>query len=241
MKSTEPVRVGIIIPSSNRMVEQDMVPWFPADVQPHIARLRMTGPHAKPLAELLPQITEAAATLNDARCAAIVFHCTGNSMQAGATGEEQIRAALERGTTGHVTTTATAACNALHAVGARRIVLFTPSDDAVTTSEADYLRAAGFDVIATHGLNLGGSDEFCRAPSSFWYETVVKARRETDAYFLSCANIAAFDVIDALERTLERPIVTSNQAVLWEASRRAGSTARVERLGSLFSSAVAAR
>jgi maleate isomerase len=237
---TEPARAGIIIPSSNRQVEQEMIRWFPAGVQPHVARLRMTGPHAKSLDALLPHVTEAAATLNDARCGVVIFHCTGNSMSAGPAGEEQIRAALARGTTASVATTATAVCNALHAVGARRIVLFTPADAATTSSEADYLRASGFDVVASHGLDLGGSDEFCRAPSSFWYETVVKARQETDAYFMSCANIACFDVIDALEKTLGRPVVTSNQAVLWEAVRRSGSAATVDRLGSLCAAVPAA-
>ena len=231
---SQPARAGIIIPSSNRQAEQEMIRWFPAAVQPHVARLRMTGPHARPLDALLPAVTEAAATLDDARCGVVIFHCTGNSMQAGPAGEERIRTALARGTTAPVATTATAVCNALHAVGARRIVLFTPSDAATTSSEADYLAASGFEVVASHGLDLGGSDEFCRAPSSFWYDTVVKARRETDAYFLSCANIACFDVVDALEKTLDRPIVTSNQAVLWEAVRRSGFTATVDRLGSLL-------
>ena len=36
-------RIGLIIPSSNRMVEQEMVRFAPAGVQMHIARLRMTS------------------------------------------------------------------------------------------------------------------------------------------------------------------------------------------------------
>jgi maleate isomerase len=235
----EPARVGIIIPSSNRMVEQEVVRYFPRDVQSHIMRLRMTMSHHRPLPELLPRVTEAAATLADARCGVVIFHCTGNAMQGGLAGEAQLREALSAGTgtSAQVATTATAVCNALRAVSARRIVLFTPSSEATTTSEADYLRAAGFEVVATHALALGGSDEFCRAPSSFWYDTVVKARQDTDAYFVSCANIACFDIIDRLERTVGRPVVTSNQAVLWEAVRRARSQAKIERLGALFTAA----
>lgn len=230
----QPARAGLIIPSSNRQVEQEMVRWFPREVQPHIARLRMTGPHHRPLPELLPRVTDAAASLNDARCSAIVFHCTGNSMQAGRAGEAQIRAALAAGTTASVATTATAVCNALQAVGARRVVLFTPSDAGTTDSEAAYLEESGFTIVASHGMNLGGSDAFCSTPSSFWYETVRNARQETDVYFMSCANIACFDVIERLERELGRPVVTSNQAVLWEAVRRCGYSGKVERLGSLF-------
>ena len=37
------MRVGLIIPSSNRMVEQEMVPAYPEGVCAHVTRLRMTG------------------------------------------------------------------------------------------------------------------------------------------------------------------------------------------------------
>jgi maleate isomerase len=230
----EPLRAGVIIPSSNRQVEQEMLRWFPADVHPHTARLRMTGPHHRPLDQQLPHITEAAATLADARCAAIAFHCTGTAMEEGPAGEARIRAALAAGTGAAVTTTAHAVEQALHAVGARRVALFTPADAETTGHEADFLRAQGFDVVAIHALNLGGSDEFCRTPSSFWLETVVHERCDTDAYFVSCANIACFDVIAPLERELDRPVITSNQAVLWELIRLVGSHATIPRLGRLL-------
>ena len=55
-------RVGLIIPSSNRMVEQEMVAAFPAGVHAHVMRLRMTGPHHVPQAQLLPRIEEATHT-----------------------------------------------------------------------------------------------------------------------------------------------------------------------------------
>ena len=48
------------------------------------------------------------------------------------------------------------------------------------------------------------------------------ARPDADACLLSCANIAALGIIDALERRLERPVVTSNQAVLWDVLMRLG-------------------
>jgi maleate isomerase len=230
----EPARAGLIIPSSNRQVEQEMVRWFPPALQPHIARLRMTMAHHRPLREQLPRITEAAGTLDDARCEVVVFHCTGTAMEEGPAGEARIREALRAGTRAKVTTTAGAVDGALRSVWARRIVLFTPADGTTTETEAEFLRTQGFDIVATHALNLGGSDDFCRAPSSFWYETVVAARCETDAYFVSCANIACFDVIADLERTLDRPVVTSNQAVLWEALRLAGVDAPIPGLGRLL-------
>ena len=57
---------------------------------------------------------------------------------------------------------------------------------------------------------------------------------KADAYFLSCANIHAIDVIDDLEKALQRPVVTSNQAALWCALRTIGIRDTVPGLGSLF-------
>ena len=48
------------------------------------------------------------------------------------------------------------------------------------------------------------------------------AHPQADAYLLSCANIASLGVIDALERQLGRPVITSNQAILWDALARIG-------------------
>jgi maleate isomerase len=42
-------------------------------------------------------------------------------------------------------------------------------------------------------------------------------RPDADVYFLSCANISVFAIIEELEARLARPVVTSNQAVVWDA------------------------
>jgi maleate isomerase len=209
-------RVGLIIPSSNRMVEQEMVRHFPPGVQAHVMRLRMTGAHRTALGELMARVEDAARALVDARCQAIAFHCTANSMSEGLDGERGLRDALTRAGAPHATTTATAIRAALDALGARRIVLLTPYSAQVTDHEAEFLRLAGYDVLHAKGFALGGSDEYCATPAQFWRDRAVAAARpDADAYLLSCANISTFPVIAEIEARLERPVVTSNQAVIW--------------------------
>jgi maleate isomerase len=220
---SESARVGLIIPSSNRMVEQEMARFFPPDASPHVARLRMTGPHHVALKQLLPRIEEATRTLIDARCDIVAFHCTATSMEGGTAGENRVLEALTRAGAPHATTTATAIRRAFAALGARRIVLVTPYDAATTAAEAEFLRAAGCEVLHAVGCALAGSDAYCATPAMFWHGQVMAAARpDADACLLSCANIAALGIIDALERRLERPVVTSNQAVLWDALMRLG-------------------
>ena len=212
-------RVGLIIPSSNRMAEQEMVPAFPAGVQAHVTRLRMTGAHHLTTERLLPRIEEAAGALIDARCDVVAFHCTANSMEGGEDGERQILATLTRAGATRATTTITAIQRAFDALGVRRVVLVTPYTARTTQHEAEFLRRAGYDVLFAKGFALAGSDAYCATPAEFWRDRVIEARRgDADAYLVSCANISVFAVIEDLEGRL----VTSNQAVIWDALRLIG-------------------
>jgi maleate isomerase len=212
-----PHRVGLIVPSSNRMVEEQMVKHYPEGVVLHVNRLRMTGEQKVPLAKLGPRITEATAALVDARCNVVTFHCTANSTDEGTEGERLILDAMRKGGAERASTTATAIRRALEALDAKSMVLVTPYSQAVTDHESEFFRAIGIDVLTAKGHNLGHSDKYCAAPPSYWRDSALAARHpNADLYFLSCANIDAIGVVDELERELGKPVITSNQAVLWD-------------------------
>ena len=234
MIKQQTTRVGLIIPSSNRMVEQEMAGWYPVGVHVHVTRLRMTGPHHIEPAELLPRVNEAASTLDDARCSVIGFHCTANSTEGGLEGEQQILGALRGAAAGDVTTTATAVRGALTALDAKRIVLITPYSAAATAHEAEFLEAAGFKVVEQVAKDLDGGDAYCSAPPSYWFETAMATKRDdADVYFLSCANTSSIGIVRELEAALGKPVITSNQVMIWDSVRRTG-TPYADGPGSLF-------
>jgi maleate isomerase len=222
------------------MVEHDMMRYFPAGVQPHVMRIRMTGPYHLPLEQLLPRVEEATAILRDARCDPIVFHCTANSTAEGTEGEQRLLASLARAGAPRASSTATAIRHALAALGARRIVMLTPYDAKTTEEEAAYLSSIGCEVLHAQGMALDGSDAYCSTPASFWRDCAIGARHpDADVYFLSCANISTFPVIEEIERTLDRPVITSNQAVIWETLQQLGWSDRRGCPGRLFTHASA--
>lgn len=228
-------RVGLIIPSSNRIVEQEMVRFFPAGVQPHVARIRMTGRHRIGLDELVSRIADAAGALTDAKCDIVVFHCTATSMEEGPQGEARIAETMKRAGAASVSTTASAITGALDALGARRVVVVTPYGERQTNAEAKFLDAAGYTVLRAVGHRLAGSDAYCAAAPEFWRDRVIEAAHaDADAYLLSCANISAFTAIEAMESGLGRPVVTSNQAVVWDALGRIGRNGAGGAPGRLF-------
>jgi maleate isomerase len=228
-------RVGLIIPSSNRMVEEEMIRFYPKDVVVHVTRLRMTGPHKKPLDQLLGDIETAAAALVDAKCNVVTFHCTVTSMSDGPAGETRILNALKTARAPFFATTSTAVRAALDACDAKRIALITPYDAHKTEEEIEFLEDAGYQVVYTKGYDLKNSDAYCSTPASVWRDRVLEARRpDVDAYFLSCANIQAIGEIHGLEEALGAPVLTSNQVVIWDGLRQVGLTNGFDGPGALF-------
>jgi maleate isomerase len=194
--------------------------YAPGGVEVHVTRLRMTGRHHVPLVELLPRIEEATGALDDAGCDVIVFHCTASSMEAGLAGEEQVLTTMRGATRAAVATTATATLGALRDLGLRRIALFSPYISETHAHEQAFLAEAGVDVVGGECLGLNGGDEYVQVLPSAWLRLVSRATpSDAEGVFLSCTNIHALPVISPLECALGRPVVTSNQAVLWYALR----------------------
>jgi len=228
-------RLGFIIPASNRMVEPQMARFAPPGVVPHFMRLRMTNQYKRPLPELLPRILDAAAHLMDSKCDIIVFQCTGTSMSGGVDMDAFVVGEIAKAVKRPAISTAGAVKAALAALGARRLVFISETEQAGHDKKVAYLREAGYELVADKAASLPGTDQYCVTPPRFWYDLAVSLRNDAaDAYFISCANIQSIDVIEDLERVLGKPVVTSNQAALWCALRTLGLSDEVPGLGSLF-------
>jgi maleate isomerase len=235
--SDEPIvaraRFGLIIPTSNRLSEEQFNRWTPDGVHIHTTRVRMTGPNRIDPANLEPAIVDAAGLLADAKCDVIVFHCTGSSMEAGLEGERQIISAISAATGRKATSTAAALVEALHVLDAHNLALISPY--ASNTHEVAFLESAGFGIVRDRAENLAGSDAFIAAPPSVWLRvTESEADPRADAYLLSCTNIRSIDVVEELEQRLGKPVITSNQATLWYCLRASGLSDVIPGLGSLF-------
>jgi maleate isomerase len=228
-------RVGFIIPASNRMVEPQMCRYAPPGVQPHFMRIRMTNQYKRPLPELLPAILDAAALLMDSKCDIIVFQCTGTSMSGGVDMDNFVVSEIAKATGRPAVSTAGAVKAALAALNARRLVFISETEQAGHDKKLKFLREAGYEILADKPANLPGTDHYCTTPPQFWYDLAMSLRNDAaDAYFISCANIHSVDVIQALERDLGKPVVTSNQASLWYALRTLGLSDTIPSLGTLF-------
>jgi len=58
---------------------------------------------------------------------------------------------------------------------------------------------------------------------------------ESEAVFISCTNLHTIEIIEKLENDLQKPVITSNQATMWNMLRMAGVNDKIEGYGQLLS------
>jgi len=228
-------RIGLIIPSGNRLTEPQFNQYAPAGVGIHITRLRMTGPWRKSPGELKKSLVAAAEALSDTKPGMIVFHCTANSMENGLAGEAALVETIQSASGCRTITTAQAITEALQRFGIKKLVLISPYVKQTNEHEVQYLAEAGFTVLHELGLGLE-SDGYIAVTPQQWIDIVKEnTRPDAEGYLLSCTNTRTIEVIEELERDLDKPVITSNQATLWACLEKLDIRHADKKLGRLFS------
>jgi maleate isomerase len=211
-------RIGMIIPSVNSLTEPQFNHFAPPGLGVHVARARVAGEWKRPLAAMAEEIATSAKLLADVAPDLIVFHCTDTSMTQGPHGEGRILEIIKEATGIEALATSRLVLEALQALGLRRLLLLSPykSNQAVI----DYLSATGVAVVDDVALGLK-SLEFAAVTPREWAELARKHdRSDTDGIFLSCTNTTQIEAIAEIEDALGKPVVNSNQAVLWGCVKR---------------------
>jgi maleate isomerase len=211
-------RIGMIIPSVNSMTEPQFNHFAPPGLAVHVARARVAGPWKRPLPAMAEEIAMSAKLLADVAPDLIVFHCTDTSMTQGPQGEGRILDIVRDATGIAAVATSRLVLEALQALGLRKLVLLSPykSNQAVI----DYLQATGLAVVHDVALALEPL-EFAKVTPREWTELARQHDRlEADGIFLSCTNTTQIEAIADIERALGKPVVNSNQAVLWGCLKR---------------------
>ena len=228
-------KIGFVLIPNEQTIEEDMTRLAPAGVGVYFSRATM--PHeisTQSLAQAAGSLAETAARiLPDDALDVVCFACTSGAV---AVGEARAIAELERGApAAKATTLVTCVKNALRRLGARRIVVGTPYTDELNASVAECLVEAGFEIVELQGLGLRYDRDMIRVAPEFLVEFARAIDRpDADALLLSCGALRSVEVVERIENAIGKPVVASNQAMLWECLRLAGVEDRLEGLGALL-------
>jgi maleate isomerase len=228
------LRLGMLLPSSNPVGEPEVAAMLPPGISLHTTRLKLAGSSAEELLAMTAKVEEGAALLADAGVDLIGFNCTAVSTF-DETMAENIRVRIGAASAVPAISTADGIVAGFQALAVRRVVLLTPYIEAVNEREIAFLARHEIEVSNHSGLGLSEGQGMASIEPGEWYRRALELRNpQADAYFLSCTAIRVLPIIEALERDLGKPVLTSNQAFVWHVLRTAGFDDAPPGLGTLF-------
>lgn len=214
-----PRRLGLLLPSSNTVVEPEALRLIPDDgsVTLHFSRFRMTvvSDSAESLGQFAPPAMIAAAELlADAKVDLIVWAGTSASWL-GFARDEALVADIERRCKVAATTSVLAINRRLADLGARSIGLVTPYIAALESKIVANYAAAGIATRAAERLNLTENTDYANVePDRIAELCRCVANAKPDAIVIMCTNLRGAPVAGALARELRIPVLDSVAATI---------------------------
>lgn len=232
-------RIGVLTPAFDPVPESEAWAMAPKGVSIHAARVRrQRGEDARLFAES-SRVDPAVELLAAVKPHSIMYTFMSSSYVLGPVGDEVLRTRLERLTAGiPVILAAEAASAALRAVNARRVAIIHPPWFSEETNEGGraYFQGQGFTVVScARVLSLRDFEEVPPAEVHQWVTTSVP--KEAEAVLIAGNGLRAVGVINALEDSLSRPVLTANQVMFWRALKRVERWPQVTQFGRLFRAA----
>jgi|SRR6266851_773499 maleate isomerase len=233
----EAIRLGVIVPSVNIVVEEWYPRIVPGGVSVHFARMLITDGSSpeKIIAMDREDGMRAIRQIASCRPQAVAYGCSASSIVQGHAFDEHLRGEI-RHIAGAPATTATdsifAACRTL---GLTRVTAISPYTEAVDAAEHRFFAEGGLTTVA--GAFLGIAEGFRLAepePEAILDLALGAWDPQSDGLIAACLNFRSHSIIDALERRIGKPVVTSTQAVLWHLLRMAGVNTPIHGFGRLL-------
>jgi maleate isomerase len=236
-------RIGLVVPATDQVSEAafaEMLAGHPVSVV--ASRVAFENPVVMAtLTRMVDDLSRATSLLlPGGRIDVVAFSCTSGTVAAGL---DRVARAIEAAKPGvPFTTPITAAVAAFRRLGARRIAVLTPYVDEVNEAIRGFLAASGLEVVEFGSFHLRTEPEIAAVPR----EAIVAAGKSiavpgAEAVFISCTGLRGHAAIAELEAVTGRPVVTSNQAQVWEALSMVGYTRPLHGYGSLLQGLTPAR
>ena len=180
-------------------------------------------------------LDETAELLGQGSLDVIVYASTSSGYAMGFDAEAALVSRLSRRVGIPVVATCASTVLALHFLGVERIALVDPPWFTAELNElgAAYFQNEGFDVVSSMSAALSRDPRQIEAAAvCAWTSGHVSDAAE--AVFIGGNGFRAAGAIAELEAAIGRPVLTSNQVLLWNLLAQAGASGDVSGYGELF-------
>ena len=228
-------RIGMILPSTNTVAEQEFFRMAPEGISAHVTRVKLTATNPEGLAAMADNARRAVDEMMSCLSDVILYGCTSGSFLKGVEWEADFRKALCEQAGRSVLTTADNCHRALQAIGKRNISIATPYIDSLNKAAYRYYTDLGYKIVEMKGLGIETATDIGKTAPYMIYRLGRSAvTSDTEVLFLSCTGIRSIEVVQKLQDDLGIPVFSSNIANLWACMRTHGISEKLDGLGYLM-------
>jgi maleate isomerase len=229
-------KIGLITLASDFRIEKDFNMIINGNsIDLYCNRIKsynpLTNESLKKMAENITNVTEEILPGEKIDC--IAYGCTSGTI---ATGYKNIYEKVNKAKPNtKVTTPITSAIKALESLKIKKITIFTPYTDEINQSLIKYFNDNNFNIIKLTYLDIKSDIDIGKVDIDHLYDVLSNLDlSDSDALFVSCTALPVLSLIDRLEEKLKKPVLSSNQTLIWDTLKEINYNKKIEGFGVLF-------
>jgi len=234
-KKTTP-KVGLLALSTDLTIESDfqsICQKLPLDL--FVNRIHNENPLTKEnllkMHEQIESVTEK--ILPGQKINTVAYGCTSGTI---AIGEDRVKEKVQLAKPDcYVTTPITSAIKAFKKMNLKKIALFTPYPESVNKTILEYFNKKNINIVSFGTFNIDLDEDIASVDPKHLLETLIKLDiNDADALFVSCTALPALEILDQVEKKINKIVLSSNQTLIWDTLRSIGYKSPVEGYGKLL-------
>ena len=217
-------RFGVLVPFTNTNLEADFALMRPDGISMHFSRLggydedqipdetQMQGLGASDLDEPLRLLVGVKPDV-------VIYGCTSATLTHGPAFDRSLAQKI-RSLSGAATVTAAGALvDALNTLKIKRIGFASPYVPAINELAIGFLEQEGFETVSRSEVKetLSNDGQGALSPQAVLELGLKADHSDAEALVLSCTDMRSVGIIGELEAATGKPVITSNQAMLFQA------------------------
>ncbi len=231
-------RIGLIALSTDFTIEQDFRNLiYKRAVNLYVNRIPFKNPmnhmNYLKMKNKLPQIAEN--ILPGETIDTIAYGCTSGTIAIGEKKVEEQISSVKKNC--YVTTPITATLKAFKKLSLKKVAVLTPYPELVNKTIFDYLEKKNINVTSFSSFNIDTDKDVAMIKKETIINTIKSINdKESEGIFISCTAMPVLDIIKDLENIIEKPVLSSNQTIIWDCLRSVKINSPIYGFGKLLES-----
>ena len=203
-------RIGMMLPYDNTVIEPEFARTLPGQVSAHVIRTTKTD-----RLELAEESLGLAPTMMQLRVNLALYACNASSFLQGVTWHSDFLKRFEAAAGVPVESANSALMKLAAHRKVRRVAVVSPYPEWLLAPLNKFVTDSGFEVVNIVGLGLEPQDINVLCPEHSYNFAKQADVAEADGIIIVATNFRTLEVLTQLEKELGKPVMSSNQALMW--------------------------